>query len=568
MGDKMKLEGIAVSPGIAIGPVYIYKTFDEIPEEAIFTSDREAAELARLEQAFQKADDELKKLITAFDKTEQGRIFSAHRQMLWDEEIVATVRRLVNSEHKTPEWSVYSAFEENIRLLADLDDPVISARGTDLADIRRRLLRILAGRTEKSIGNLPRPVVVIASELTPSDTAMLDRSKVLGIVTERGGLTSHTAIIANTYGLPAVLSVNSCTTVVQDGQNVCLDALDGVVLVEPEDTLLHEMEDKQIQYNRKQAEEKHYLAIQVKLTNGESVAIGLNISSPDRIDGYKYVDFVGLFRTEFLYMDNDHIPSEDEQYYAYKRVLEHADGKPVTLRTLDIGGDKNLPYINLPREDNPFLGQRALRLCLAEPLLFRTQLRAALRASVYGKLNVMFPMVSHIEDFRAARIIYNKTRDELKMEGKEAGDVKLGIMIEVPSIAIISDIVAAEVDFASIGTNDLCQYLCAADRMNGAVAQYYRVFSPAMARLIEHIITAFGNAGKPISVCGEMAGDLYGALLLAGLGLRKFSVNESRIAPVKALLTNMDIKIAENTAHLVKNAATQDDVLKLLQSAI
>jgi phosphotransferase system enzyme I (PtsI) len=546
----------------------MYKVFEEIPEETTFAPDREAAELARLEQAFQKADHELQKMITAFDKTEQGNIFSAHRQMLWDEEIVADARRSVCLEHKTPEWSVYSAFEESIRLLTDADDPVISARGVDLADIRRRLLRILVGRKEESIGNLPCPVVLIASELTPSDMAMLDRNKVLGIVAERGGLTSHTAIIANAYGLPAVLSVNGCTTVIQDGQNICVDALDGVVFVEPEDALLREMEDKRIQYNRRQADEERYLAIQVKLTNGELVDIGLNISGPDRINGYKYVDFVGLFRTEFLYMDNDHIPTEDEQYYAYKRVLEHADGKPVTLRTLDIGGDKNLPYMNLPKEDNPFLGQRALRLCLAEPLLFRTQLRAALRASIHGTLNIMFPMVSHIEDFRAAKTMYNKTRAELEVEGKATGDVKLGIMIEVPSIALIPDIVAAEVDFASIGTNDLCQYLCAADRMNGAVTQYYRVFSPAMVRLIEYIITAFDNAGKPISVCGEMAGDSCGVLLLAGLGLRKFSVSESRIARVKALLTNTDIKIAENIARLAKNGATQDDILKLLQSAV
>jgi phosphotransferase system enzyme I (PtsI) len=559
----MKLEGIPASPGIAIGPAYVYRVFEEIPGETTIAADREAAESARLEQAFQKADDELKELIAAFDKTEQGRIFSAHRQMLWDEEVVAAARRSVHLEHKTPEWSVYSAFEENIRLLADADDPVISARGADLADIRRRLLRILTGRAAESIGNLSCPVVLIASELTPSDTATLDRSKVLGIVTERGGLTSHTAIIANTYGLPAVLSVNGCTAVVRDGQNVCVDALDGVVLVEPEDALLRAMEDKRIQYNRGQAEEERYLAMQVKLTDGEPVEIGLNISNADRINGYEYVDFVGLFRTEFLYMDNDRIPAEDEQYYAYKRVLEHAGGKPVTLRTLDIGGDKNLPCLNMPAEDNPFLGRRALRLCLAEPLLFRTQLRAALRASVHGKLNVMFPMVSHIEDFRAAKTVYNKTRAELEAEGKAAGDIKLGIMIEVPSIAVIPDIVAAEVDFASIGTNDLCQYLCAADRMNGAVAQYYQVFSPAMVRLIGHIITAFGNTGKPISVCGEMAGDPRGALLLAGLGLRKFSVSESRIAAIKALLTNADIKTAENAARLAKNAATQDDVLKL-----
>jgi phosphotransferase system enzyme I (PtsI) len=564
----MKLEGIAVSPGIGIGPVYIYEVFETVPGEQTFVPGGEDGELARLEQAFQRADDELEKLVSAFEGTEQSRIFSAHRQMLWDEEIAERARETVKIEHKTPEWSVYSIFEENIKLLTEVDDPIISAKGSDLADIRRRLLRILAGKEEQTLNNLPGCVVVIAKDLAPSDMAMIDHRNVLGIVTESGGPTSHTAIIANSRGLPAVLGVKGCTTVLQNGQTVCVDALNGIVLVEPENALLQEMQNRQAQYAAKRDNEARYLTMQVRLSNGDPVEVGLNIDSADKIEGYKYVDFIGLLRTEFLYMESDHLPTEDEQYYAYKRILKQADKKPVTLRTLDIGGDKHLPYMHLPKEDNPFLGQRALRLCLAQPELFKTQLRAAIRASAHGELNLMFPMVSHIEDFRAAKKLYSETRAELAAQGVKIGSIKLGVMIEVPSIALLADTAAAEVDFASIGTNDLCQYLCAADRMNDNTARYYRIFSPAMARLLGYVIGSFRRAKKPVSVCGEMAADTCGALLLAGLGLRRFSVGESKIASLKALLANSDISVLENTASQIQNAVTQDEVIKLLKSAL
>jgi phosphotransferase system enzyme I (PtsI) len=562
----MKLEGIAVSPGIAIGPAYIYQVFEEIPVERTVAPDREDEDLTRLEQAFQKADGELKKLAESSEGTEQGRIFLAHQQMLWDEEITELARQTVKSEHKTPEWSVYSAFEENIKLLTEVDDPVISARGADLADIRRRLLRILAGREEQTLRDLPGLVVVIAKDLTPSDMAVIDHHNVLGIVTESGGPTSHTAIIANSHGLPAVLGVKGCTARLQNGQTVCVDALTGVVLVEPEDAELRGMRERQDHYLSRKADEARYLAARIRLSNGDPVEIGLNIDGADRVDGYQYVDFVGLLRTEFLYMDSDHLPTEDEQYHAYTRIMKHADGKPVTLRTLDIGGDKKLPYMDLPKEDNPFLGQRALRLCLARPELFKTQLRAAIRASAHGELHLMFPMVSCLEDFRSAKKIYGEARAELEAQGVNIGSIKLGIMIEVPSIALMADTAAVELDFASIGTNDLCQYLCAADRMNDNTARYYQTLSPAMVLLLGYVITAFRKAKKPISVCGEMAADRYGALLLAGLGLRKFSVGESKIASIKALLANTDMAALENTVRRIQNATTQDEVIELLKN--
>jgi phosphotransferase system enzyme I (PtsI) len=562
----MKLEGIAASPGIAIGPAYIYEPFEAAAKEGFFVPGNEEQESIRLEQALKAADGELEKLALSLGESGQGKIFLSHRQLLWDEEIIELARRMVTAEHKTPEWAVFSAFGESIDLLAGLDDPVISARAADLADVRRRLMRILAGRTERGLDSLPGPVIVVAEDIPPSDAAALDAGRILGIVTGTGGAGSHTAIIANSRHLPAVLGVKGCTSLIQNGQTLCVDACDGTVFVDPQNELLRTMEKKRAAWQTKTVEEARYLAAPARFSDGESFEVGLNIGGPDDSEVYRHVDFVGLFRTEFLYMENNRLPDEEDQYHAYVRVLEHAKGKPVTLRTLDIGGDKNLPYMELPREDNPFLGMRALRLCMERPKLFKTQLRAAMRASAYGELLIMFPMVSHIEDFINAKKIYDETHAELEAQNFTIGDVKLGIMIEVPSIAMAADLIAAKVDFASIGTNDLCQYLCAADRMNSNVARYYQPLSPAMARLLEHVMRAFRSAGKPVSVCGEMAADPLGALLLAGLGLRKFSVSESKVAFLKALLAKHSRETLKVAALRAVNAATQDEVVELLKA--
>jgi phosphotransferase system enzyme I (PtsI) len=305
------------------------------------------------------------------------------------------------------------------------------------------------------------------------------------------------------------------------------------------------------------------------MASGEEYSIGLNIGSTEPNEYIKYADFVGLFRTEFLYMESEHMPTEEEQFKAYKKVLANALGKPVTLRTLDIGGDKSLRYLVLPHEANPFLGKRALRLCLDLMDLFKTQLRAALRASAFGEMWIMFPMVGSIDDIRNAKAVVEEVKAELRAEKIPFDEnIKIGIMIEIPSIAMISDLAAKEVDFASIGTNDLTQYLHAVDRMNADIVDYYQSMSPAMFRMLGNVFSEFNQAGKPISVCGELAGDPVGALVMVGLGLRKLSMNASNIARVKRMLSNFSLTDMKDTAHAVKMQATQDEVIEYLEGKI
>ena len=565
------LSGIAVSPDIVFGKAYKYEPFVcEPAAAAYFKSGLEIQQLARFDGAVAKAQQELAALMEGFADadSDKAKIFSAHAEILCDEEITELVTEAIKERHEMPETAVFGVFQEFIALLGAAKDPLIAARAADLCDVRNRLMRILRNLPEKNLSMLPGPVIVVANDLLPSDTATIDRGNVLGVITETGGATSHMAIIASSYGIPAVLCVQGCVERIADGEELALDALAGEVWISPDAEKRAELAKKQEEFKAHMEYVNEYLSKEPQLKSGERIDIGINIGTSTGTDSFQNCDFIGLFRTEFLYMENDHTPTEDEQYAAYRAVIEKAAGKPVTLRTLDIGGDKTLSYIELACEDNPFLGNRALRLCFHNPGLFKTQLRAALRASVHGELWIMLPMVGSIDDIRKAKAFYMEVRRELESESVETGEkTKLGIMIEVPSIAMVADIAAAEVDFASIGTNDLCQYLCAADRMNPAVTQYYQNFSPAMVRTLALVIDAFNKAGKPISVCGEMAGDPKGALLLGGLGLRKLSMDASKIAAVKAALASFDKNEVEQMAGDAQSASTQAEVLCVLKKA-
>ena len=371
--------------------------------------------------------------------------------------------------------------------------------------------------------------------------------------------------MARGYRIPAVLGVPGATTALQDGTFIVLDGTSGIVLTEPTDDDVTTYKKKQADYLAQLAAEEEFLHKDAALRCGQRIKIGVNLGNKSTPENFVGSDFVGLLRTEFLYMGSDHMPTEQEQYEAYKLVVEHAEGRPVTLRTLDVGGDKTLSYLPLPKEDNPFLGKRAVRLCFELPDLFKTQLRAALRASAAGPLQIMFPMVGSIDDVRRAKAFVEEAKAELDARG-EAYDknIRLGVMIEIPSIAAIADLVAKEVDFASIGTNDLCQYLCAVDRMNPDISDYYQTFSPALIRVIGQIIEQFDAQGKEISMCGELAGDARAAMLLAGLGLRKFSMSPSSVARVKQALSRFTLQEAQQAAATAKNLATQQDILDFL----
>lgn len=565
----MTLKGNPVSPGIALGKAYIYKPFVCNVPQATCAEGQQAAQTQLLANALAAAGKELDAIISSMTAghEDKAKIFSAHREILADEEILEMAQTAITAENKTAESAVYEAFEEFIQLVGGTGDATIASRSADFEDVRNRIIRIMRGLPEKNLASLQQPVIVVAHDLLPSDTATLDRQKVLGIITETGGATSHSAIIANSYRIPAVLGVPSCTTLLQDGQLVGLNATTGEIIIEPDPQTQKNLEEKQAAWRQKSAEEQTYLSKPATMADGALLQLGINIGSAAAQPEYAHSDFVGLFRTEFLYMENDHLPTEEEQFAAYTKVLQHANGKPVTLRTLDIGGDKTLPYMALPKEDNPFLGNRALRLCFSQPELLRTQLRAALRASAQGELWVMLPMVGSIDDIARAKTVFEQTKTELQSKNIPFGsNIKFGIMIEIPAIASIADLAAEEVDFASIGTNDLCQYLCAADRMNPEVDAYYQTYSPAMVRTLSSIISAFNKAGKPISVCGEMAGDVPGALLLAGLGLQKLSMSPSRLARVKAALAKTTLPTAQALAQKALAAKTQAEVLALYSS--
>ena len=557
-----ELRGCPVSKGIAYEKTYIYKSFSGFVPEEKFVGD-EKPHLDKLNKSYKMAHNELSLLIEELAKYDEdkAKIFIAHCEILGDEEIVQSIKHEIKNNKYIPAYAVWKAYEEFIQLLSGVDDLLISERCADLIDVRNRLIRKILGIKESTLSSLSEDVIIIAHDLLPSDTVSLDRLHVKGIITEVGGSTSHSAIIAKSYQIPAVLGVSNITSIATDDDLIAMDAVDGVIILNPNDSQLHEIKNKKEEFEKMSAITKEYIDKAPLTADGTRIDIGINIGSDEVSDYSNLYDFVGLFRTEFLYMNSNHLPSEEEQFNAYKKVVEDAKGKPVTLRTLDIGGDKTLQYYDLPKEMNPFLGKRALRLCFDDVEIFLTQLRAALRASKFGMLNIMFPMVGSIDDIRRAKQLVKKAKDQLKQKNIDFDpNIKLGIMIEIPSIALIADKAAKEVDFASIGTNDLCQYTCAVDRMNPGVSQYYQSLSPAMIKIIDMAVSAFNDAGKLISICGEMGGDPYSAVLLVGLGVRKLSMSFANIAGVKQSLSKVTMIEAESIAKTSRQMDTEESV--------
>jgi phosphotransferase system enzyme I (PtsI) len=568
----MKLSGDPVSPGIALGKIFCYEPFLPRVDRTYFRSEELDAQIKKYRYTKEAA---LKELTSIYDSiaqdTQKAEIFACHIDILNDAEMEEDIQNLITHENLKPDAAIDSIFNENAALLAAAVDPLIRERAADIRDVRNRLIRIWMGVGERNLSRLPGPVIVAARDLLPSDTATIDQANVLAILTETGGITSHSAILAKGFGIPAILGISSLMDEARHDMTAVIDAGTGEVFLDPDPVLWDKYQVLRQRYLFHLEKVKKYL-FSVPLTkDGLKVEIGMNIggvSNADLVDA-ACADFVGLFRTEFLYMNSDHAPTEEEQFSAYKKVLDTFDGRPVILRTLDIGGDKTLPYMKLPREDNPFLGCRALRFCLENQDLFRGQLRAALRASVYGKLWIMFPMVSALDEIRETKAILNQVKLELKNEHIPFdNDIKTGIMIEVPSAAIIADKMAKEVDFASIGSNDLTQYLTAADRINPQTSRYYQTFHPAIFRLINQTVQAFKGQGKPICLCGEMAGDPLAAPVLAGLGIRKLSMNRSSVARAKQVLAGLTIQKMEELAATVQDMETESDVKSFLKKII
>ena len=570
----MEYKGNPVSEGIAVGKAYLYQPYVPQVTEGEIPEDQAPAAVARYEQLLEGAKQELAAIRERLEKAGDGdkaKIFTAHQDILFDVAMDEEIRDKITYDFMTPEWAIHKVYEKFIKILNKAKDDLIRERVADMRDVKNRLLRIAAGVPEKNLAALGEPVIVVAHDLLPSDTATLDRKNVLALVTEIGGATSHSAIIARSYEIPALLGVDGAMENLSHGQEIAVDAVEGLLVADPSGEVKADFAQKREAFLKRREEEKKFLGVEPRMADGTLLPVHLNVGSANdqELAAEKYTDGVGLFRTEFIYMGKEQLPTEDEQYEIYKKVLTAFGDRPVTIRTLDIGGDKKLQCMELPVEENPFLGNRALRLCFSMPEVFLTQLRAALRASVHGNLWIMFPMVGSMDDIRRAKAFVQQAKDQLDAQGVPySPDVKLGIMVEIPSIALVADLAAKEVDFASIGTNDLTQYSTAVDRMNPALREYYQSYHPALFRLIGYVVESFAKEGKPVSVCGEMGGDPYAAAVLAGLGMSKLSMGSASVARIKKMLSGLTMEKARELAAKARSLPTNDEVESYLKAEL
>ena len=537
-------KGIAASKGYAIGTVFIQE------HEEIIISDAKVSDIAAEKEKLSKALAQSKEQLEAIkEKTakeigeHEAQVFEAHLMLLDDVEFTGQMEMTIENDKLNAMKAVQNVTDTFVMIFDSMDDPYMRERAADIKDVSKRIIANLAGKGGNGMENVGANTVVVAHDLTPSDTAQLDRSKVIGFLTNIGGRTSHSAIMARTLEIPAVVGLGDITTSVKNGDTVIVDGIEGVAIINPDEATINEYKARLEKFKAEQEELKKLIDVKTTTKSGRRIEVCGNIGKPEDIDQVlaNGGDGVGLFRTEFLYMDRDEAPTEDEQFEAYKYVLEKADGKQVVIRTLDIGGDKTLPYLPLPEEMNPFLGYRAIRLCLDRKDIFRVQIRALLRASVYGNLAVMFPMISGLEEFQQAKAFVEECKAELKAEGIAYSDsIQWGIMVEIPAAAVYADELAKHVDFFSIGTNDLIQYTLAADRMSEKVSYLYNPMHPAVLRLIKMTIDGAHKHGKWVGMCGEMAGDERAIPTLVEYGLDEFSMSATSILTAKKIIMEQE----------------------------
>jgi phosphotransferase system enzyme I (PtsI) len=569
---ETRFVGLPVSPGIAIGKVHFYFPYIPLINHKRLHPDEINDALNCYKKAQKLACTELDKLIVELreKKDKKADIFLAHKMMVLDPDSEEDINNKIKSG-----LSVSEAVDESIKgcekELAACHDELLKERIMDMDDVERRILRCLEGKKDENLSAIHKPVILVTHDLTPSDTASLPTEYVLGIVTEIGGPTSHSAIIAKANGIPAVLGINGIVSQLNEGEEIIIDGVTGELFTRFDKEFETEYLKKKKIADDWLEEVRTYLDKEPVSKDDVRISVNLNIASgkPEELAKAKYVDGVGLFRTEFLYMGRATLPSEDEQFEVYKKVLLTFKDKPVTIRTLDIGGDKKSDCLVLPNEGNPFLGERALRYCLAHRPIFITQLRAILRASAYGKVNIMFPMVGSLDDIRAAKQAVGEAKASLRREGKAfSSEIKIGAMIEIPSIAIMADKLSQEVDFASVGSNDLCQYTLAVERGNENLRSYYQMFNPGLLRLLHYAIQSFDVANKPIAVCGEMGGNPLSAGLLIGLGLRIISMGGGNIAGVKKMIVQNSVSDLMKIGDEVLKLDTHDEIEKYLKDNI
>ncbi|WP_425060415.1 Phosphoenolpyruvate-protein phosphotransferase [Sporomusa carbonis] len=543
----MEWTGIAAAAGYALGRAFLLQEQELQVSKQNLPPEKVEPEISRLEEEIRQAIEEIKMIReTTRQKLgdEQAAIFDAHIMLLNDPEYIGGIKEKIKSEAMNAAAAVQEVTDQFLSLFAGIDNEYIRERALDLQDVSRRLLRRLLGIQSLSLGDVQDQVVLVTHDLTPSDAAQLDRGKVTGIVTNIGGRTSHSAIMARSMEIPAVVGLQDIVAKVTPADFVIVDGNEGKVFINPPDDLIQIYREKQENFEFRKREFKRLVDEPSVTQDGVRVELAANIGNPDdaRVALENGAEGIGLYRTEFLYMGRNELPSEEEQFAAYKAVAAlFGMNHPVVIRTLDIGGDKELPYMDMPKEMNPFLGYRAIRLCLDRTDIFKTQLKAILRAGVYGNIKMMYPMIATLQELRAANKVLEEVKQELSAANIPFNDaMEVGIMVEIPSVAVLADQFAKEVDFFSIGTNDLVQYTMAADRMNEQVSYLYQPFNPAVLRLVQHVIDAAHAAGKWVGMCGEMAGDLTAIPILLGMGLDEFSMSAGSILPARSLIRQLN----------------------------
>ncbi|MEZ7728543.1 phosphoenolpyruvate--protein phosphotransferase [Granulicatella sp. 20925_1_28] len=571
---KPTLQGIAASDGIAIAKVYTL-TEPDLTVTKVTVEDSEK-EVSRLDDALAASIKDVELIKETALKNlgeEEAQVFDAHLMVLSDPELIGQVKDSITSNKVNAESALKEVTDMFISIFAGMEDnPYMQERAADIRDVSKRILAHLLGVKIPSPATIKDEVIIVAADLTPSDTAQLNRQYVKAFVTDIGGRTSHSAIMARSLEIPAIVGTKEVTSIAKDGDIIIVDGLTGDVFLNPSEEVIAEYRAKAEAFAAQQAEWEKLKDSKTYTKDGHQVELAANIGTPKDLEGVvnNGAEGVGLYRTEFLYMDSHEMPTEEDQFEAYKAVLEGMNGKPVVVRTMDIGGDKELPYLPLPHEMNPFLGYRAIRISLNEPEMFRTQLRALLRASVYGKLRIMFPMIATLNDFRGAKALLEEEKAKLIAEGVAVSDdIQVGIMIEIPAAAVLAHQFAKEVDFFSIGTNDLIQYTMAADRMNERVSYLYQPYNPSILTLIKHVIDSAHKEGKWAGMCGEMAGDQTAVPLLVGLGLDEFSMSASSVLKTRSLIAKLTLSDMQALADkAINECATVQEVEALVEEAV
>ena len=560
------ISGILASPGIAFGKALLLKEDEIVINQGKISADQIDAEINRFLEARTKSAAQLEAIKEMAGRTfgeEKEAIFEGHIMLLEDEELEGDIRSFIKDNKASADKAIYEVIEQYAKMMAELDDPYLRERATDFRDIGTRLVKNVLGIAVVNLSTIDEEVILVAKDLTPSETAQINLKYVLGFVTDIGGRTSHTSIMARSLELPAIVGTNDITARVNNGEMLILDGINNQIIINPTAEQLAEAKKFQAQFQAEKDELAKLKDLPAITLDGHQVEVCANIGTVKDTESAirNGAEGVGLYRTEFLFMDRDALPTEDEQFKAYKEVAEAMPDQPIIVRTMDIGGDKELPYMNFPKEMNPFLGWRAVRIFFDREDIMHAQLKAILRASAFGKLRIMFPMIISVEEFRSLKATVEQLKAELRADGKAFDEsIEVGIMIETPAAAVMAHHLAKEVDFFSIGTNDLTQYTLAVDRGNEMISAMYNPLSPSVLTLIKMVIDASHDNGKWTGMCGELAGDERATLLLLGMGLDEFSMSAISVPRIKKLIRNTNFEDVKAMADQALSYATAAEI--------